>query len=243
MLTPLFKKLHNYQELSQEEKAVLSRSGEGPITFGKGQYIMQEGSSPGKAYVLVEGWACRHKSTACGKTQIVAFLIPGDLCDVNIALLDEMDHSISTITPVKAVNFTSQKLREIFDNHPRIAKSFTWSTLVDEAILREWLFCLGRLSATAALAHLLCELLLRHEAVGLAQNNEFFLPLTQTHLSEALGITHIHANRAIQTLRSQGLIEMCNRNVKILDWDGLAGFADFNPNYLHQKESGKGAEA
>lgn len=243
MLTPLFRKLHSYQELSAEEKTVLSRSGEGPISFPKGQDIMREGSSPDKAYVLVEGWACRHKTGACGKTQIVAFLIPGDLCDIHISLLDQMDHSISTITPVKAVSYTSEKLREIFDSHPRIGKCFTWSTLVDEAILREWLFCVGRLPATEALAHLLCELFMRHDMVGLAHNNEFYWPLTQTHLSEVLGITHIHTNRALHTLRSRGFIEIHKHNLKILDWDGLAGFASFDPKYLHQKFAEKATKA
>lgn len=243
MLTPLFRKLHNYQALTEDEKAILSRSGEGPISFPKGQDIMREGSAPDRAYVLVEGWACRHKTTSCGKTQIVAFLIPGDLCDIHVSLLDQMDHSISTITPVKAVNFTSQKLRDIFNSHPRIGKSFTWSTLVDEAILREWLFCVGRLSATAALAHLLCELLLRHEAVGLADDNGFYCPLTQNHLSEALGITHVHTNRALHTLRSEGFIKIHKHNLTILDWDGLASFADFDPKYLHQNAATKAAKA
>ncbi|HSP31884.1 MAG TPA: Crp/Fnr family transcriptional regulator [Halomonas sp.] len=235
MLTHLFRKLNNFQAYSEEDKAILSSCAQGPIEFAKGHDIMREGSSPGKAHVLVDGWACRYKIIDSGKSQIVAFLIPGDLCDIHISLLNRMDHSIATITPVIAMAFTREKLNDLFNDHPRVAKSFTWSILVDEAILRQWLVCIGRLTATAALAHLLCELFLRHKSVGLAQGNEFCLPLTQTHLSEALGITHVHTNRALHTLRSDGLIEMRKPNIKILDWDGLAELANFSPDYLHLK--------
>jgi len=48
---------------------------------------------------MLEGWACRYKILPSGTRQILAFLMPGDSCDLHAGLLAEMDHSIQTITP------------------------------------------------------------------------------------------------------------------------------------------------
>jgi hypothetical protein len=43
----------------------------------------------------------------------------------------------------------------------------------------------------------------------------------------------VHANRTLQELRRRGLVELENHRLKILDWHGLEGVADFDPAYLY----------
>ena len=89
---------------------------------------------------------------------------------------------------------------------------------MDEGILREWLVNMGRKAADRQIAHMFCELLCRLEAVGMANDDAFELPLTQIELADAVGLSSVHVNRVIQHLRDQDLIR----------WRGV----DFEvPNY------------
>ena len=111
-----------------------------------------------------------------------------------------------------------------------------WATLVDEAILREWVVKIGSCPATVRTAHLLCEMLLRLRAVGLASDDGYDLPLTQAELADAMGISAVHVNRVIRRLRSEGLVRIENRHVTIRNWERLKEIGEFTPAYLHQEQ-------
>src|ERR1700754_3939297 len=108
-----------------------------------------------------------------------------------------MDHSIATITPVRIASIARIDLLEVFAERPRISAALWWSSLQEEAILRERIVSLGRRDARGRIAYLLCELLWRHAAVGLTNGGKFSLPLTQTELGDTLGLTPVHVNRIL----------------------------------------------
>ncbi len=70
-------------------------------------------------------------------------------------------------------------------------------------------------------------------AVGLATENSYEFPVTQAELADTLGISTVHVNRMLQQLRKDGLLTLQGNCLTITDVDGLKGFAEFNPNYLH----------
>ena len=80
-------------------------------------------------------------------------------------------------------------------------KYFWRDTLIDSAILREWIVNVGQRPAPSRLAHTLVELRRRLASSGRAAGDTFEMPLTQEQISEALGITPVHANRIIRQLR------------------------------------------
>ena len=81
---------------------------------------------------------------------------------------------------------------------------------------------------------MLCELALRLEKIGAGAGGTFALPLTQEQLADCTGLTPVHTNRTLQTLRKEGLIELNGRSLKVLDWEGLRKAGDFDELYLHQ---------
>ena len=92
---------------------------------------------------------------------------------------------------------------------------------------------LGRRSASVHLAHLICELFVRLETVGLVRGNSFDFPITQTDISDMIGLSLVHTNRTIQDLRSSGLITWERKVVTIPDQQRLRDFAEFDPTYLN----------
>jgi CRP-like cAMP-binding protein len=128
---------------------------------------------------------------------------------------------------------THKDLRRFCEHHPRLAAALWRATLVQGAISREWVVNLGQRPAISRLAHLLCEMMTRMEAVGLAYSGSCDLRLTQEDLSEATGLSVVHVNRMLQELRAQNLITFGQGRLTIHDQGALARLGDFRPDYLH----------
>jgi len=92
----------------------------------------------------------------------------------------------------------------------------------------------GRRDSRARIAHLLCELAVRLKSIGAENGDEMFdFPVTQEQLADATGLTSVHTNRTLQSLRRDGLIQLTARSLTVLDWEGLRNAGDFDELYLH----------
>ena len=189
----------------------------------------------------MDGFACRYKLRANGSRQIMAYLVPGDFCDLHVFILREMDHTIATLSPCRVVDIPRERILELTERSA-LARALWWATLVDEATLREWLVNIGARSAEERIAHLLCELLLRLRVVGLADGAEYELPITQAELADTMGLSSVHVNRVLQRLRGDGLITLKGKQLVIPDPDRLIAFSGFTPNYLHLAQPNGPAE-
>ena len=197
------RKLEKFTTLSDEDKRVLEDAASDTREFGPREDIIREGDRPDYVHLMVEGWAVRYKLLPNGNRAILAYLIPGDLCDIHVTLY-EMDHSIATLSPCKVACIRGETISRIMREHERLPRALWWSTLVNEAILREWLVTVGYLPADKRLAHFICEMLLRTKAVGLTGDDSFELPLTQEELADSIGMSAVHMNRMLQELRGLG---------------------------------------
>lgn len=234
----LIDKLERFTRLSVEDRQVLKALARKVRLIEAGVDIIQEGDRPETVNLFLDGWACRYKQLEDGRRQIVAFFVPGDLCDIHIYVLREMDHAIAAITPVRLATVPREILLDTMDRHPRITRALWWESLVNAAIQREWTVNIGRRTALERLAHLFCELFLRLRAVGLAEGSTCPFPLTQLELADATGLTNVHVNRTLKEMRNAGLILLKSRQLTVPDLAALQKAALFNPNYLHLEREG-----
>jgi len=234
----LTRKLMNFVSLSEADRALLDQTTRAVREYGPGQQVIAEGDAPDHVHLVLDGFACRYKVSDGGERSIMAYLVPGDFCDLHVFILKEMDHTIATLSPCRIAEISRSLVLQLTER-PTIARGLWWATLVDEAVLREWLVNIGRRDAVERLAHLLCELLLRLEAVGMTFGESFELPITQVELADTLGLSAVHLNRSMQALRAKNLITLNNKKLVVLDFDGLKALGSFNPNYLHLAEDGR----
>ena len=233
----LIRKLDNSVKISDEDKRVLNDAARDIREFGPRQGIIREGDKPDHVHLMIEGWAGRYKMLPNGGRSIMAYLIPGDLCDVQVSLLNWMDHSIGTLSAAKVAFIPRAQMDGIIQENGTLARALWWRTLVNESILREWLVTVGHRSGDKRIAHLLCEILLRSRAAGLAHDDSFDLPPTQDELADSMGMSAVHMNRMLQELRREGLITTHGKQVQVRDLDRLMALADFDPNYLHYRRA------
>lgn len=230
----LVAKLGRFVPLNEAECDALLHLSRRGRRLRRGTDLIQEGDKPDSVFLLLEGWAFRYKSMIDGGRQILAYLLPGDLCDVQIFLFEEMDHSIGLLSDALVVKIPATEILDLMDRFPRIERALLWATLVDEATLREWLLNVGQRNALQRLAHLICELCVRLSVVNLVDESQTFaLPLTQAELADTTGMTAVHVNRSLQRLRKDGLIVTKGGNLTIVDFERLAEITGFNRNYLH----------
>jgi CRP-like cAMP-binding protein len=233
MLDVLVRKLEHGAELSKTDVKALEEAVASVKQIANQENLIEEGDRPEFVHVVLEGFACRYKLLEDGGRQIMAWLLPGDFCDLHVAILGQMDHNIGTLSSSKIALIRPESVHALTQTSPSLSKALWWASLVDEAILREWLVGMGRRTADRQIAHLFCELLARLQAVGRAPGNILKMPVTQSQLADSVGLSTVHVNRTVMQLRELGLITWRDKELKVIDVDGLQAFAGFDPNYLH----------
>lgn len=233
MPTPFVRKLEYGAGLSDQDRQALEQVVHDVRQFKPRHDLILEDDSPENVHVILEGFACRYKRLPDGGRQIIAYLVPGDCCDLHVSILSKIDHAIGTLTACKVALLPHTVIEDLMSQSRSITRALWWATLVDAGTVREWLINMSRRPADKRLAHLLCELLMRLQAVGLATENSFVLPLTQWQMADTLAITGVHLNRIVRQLRLDGLIMLKGHTITIPDVERLKSFSDFKPNYLH----------
>lgn len=196
-------------------------------------HLVREGARPTEVCLLLDGHACRYKTTRGGGRQIVSFHMPGDLLDLQQLMLPRADHDIVTISPARLAWFPASDIKRLQQNRPAINEALWRDTLIDASIYREWVLNVGRRDAKSRIAHMLCEFAARRQAAGLGGAERFELPMTQEQIADATGMTAVHVNRMLHALAAEGLIARDRRLVEIVDWNRMQRAADFDPAYLH----------
>lgn len=230
-------KLRRSPGFGQADLAALASLAADMQTIEPNCAIVSEGSLGDRIHILLDGWAARVKILENGSRQIPSLMLPGDICDIDALQLERNNCGVVAITRCSVAIFSRDAMTALFDAHRGLRNAVYRMMAVDNAIATQWAVCLGRRSARERLAHMLCELHARLEAIGEARGGSYTLPLTQEELADLLGLTAVHVNRTLQGLRADGVIQLRDHRLTIPDAAELARVAGFDPSYLHLREA------
>jgi CRP-like cAMP-binding protein len=202
-------------------------------TVSAGTDLLRQDAPTNALHILLGGWAARYKIMEDGSRFIPALAVPGDICDLDALRFDHLDYGVTMLSAGTVAVLPRQRAEALFATNPAIADAFWSLALAENSILTEWAASIGRRSASQRVAHLLCELLVRLTVVGKADGHSYDLPLTQEHIADVLGLTPVHVNRTLQSLRSTDLVTVQHRRVTIHDWAALSALCGFRSAYLH----------
>ncbi|MCK1392516.1 Crp/Fnr family transcriptional regulator [Bradyrhizobium sp. 1] len=232
----LIARLQAVAGLSEQDQAKLAGMPYKLKTLDGGEYLVREGDSPTSSTVVMSGVLSRQRVIS-ERNQISSFYIAGDMPDLHTLHLPVMDHELRSMGRSTVASVSHAYLREVMSGSPGLTQAFWRETLIHAAIYREWIENLGARPALGRIAHLLCELAVRLELVGLLDNGSFHLPFTQQDIADACGLSVVHVNRTLQELRREGLIEWRDHTVQLLDRARLEDAAEFSRQYLHALET------
>jgi CRP-like cAMP-binding protein len=202
-------------------------------TVERDAFIAREGEEPTYCSLILEGCAFRQKVVRNGTRQIISFHFPGEFIDLQSCLLAVNDHGVQALGACSLAVVPRKALLALIAQRPVLARAAWLDTLIEGAIVREWVVNVGRRNARARIAHLLCELAIRLESTT-ENGKAYHLPLTQEHIADATGLTSVHTNRTIQALRREGLFSLASGRLVVHDWKALRSIGDFSELYLHR---------
>jgi CRP-like cAMP-binding protein len=196
-------------------------------------YLVRDGDVVDSCAALLAGYAYRSKVTGTGSRQICCFHVRGDLVDLQNSVLGKADHSVQALTRASVAYVPHHAILKVCDSFPVIARALWRDTLIDASIFREWILNVGRRDARQRISHLLCEFALRQQAAGICPGPNYEFPLTQEQIGDATGLTSVHVNRIMQSMRRDGIISMGKHRIDVVDWPRLQAIGDFRRSYLH----------
>lgn len=206
------------------------------ITVKRGRDILVVNDRPDYVYVIESGWAARYTIRKNGTRRITGFMLPGDFCGIHAVTGEAMEHAITALTECEVARVQASIIEETVAVSPAIGKALWRAKLTDEAILRMWL--LNSQDAETALAHLICELHARADAIGAVHDDRFLVPVIQEQLGDALGMSAVHVNRMMKQLRLSGLVRFEGHEIIVPDIAALQLACGFSTAYLHLPKHG-----
>ena len=205
--------------------------------------VLRNGDRPTHVVIVLSGLLHRYTIGPEGKRQVHSFYLSNEAPSLETLYIDYMDNNLATVVATRIGLISHDQIYKIIDERPEARKLLWRQTLVQAAIFRQWLVRNSNLPAPMALAHLFCEMFMRADAVGLVENGNCSLPLTQEYVADALGLTAVHTNRTLQALRETGAVEWRSGQLTVYDWPKLRDVARFDPAYLHLRSTGPAPKA
>src|SRR5262249_15770145 len=220
------------QRLTHEELIIEAGPSVRITTVRKNKEILVPGTHYSSVYVNHNGWLLRYKILRTGSRQIIDFILPGQIFGLQACLFPNSLYFVATITESSLSIIPFEMIDDVFERSPRLARALFWSATCEAAIGGEHLIDGARRSAYERISHLLLELFIRLNGAGLTQDMSFEIPLTQELIGDAVGLTTVHVNRTMRSLREDKLIAIDGKRVTILDFEGLSLICDFENSYL-----------
>lgn len=200
--------------LDPATRALLAHPDAQDMQVAAGGIILAEGDQNPPLAVIRSGWAARCKSLPDGRRQILAFLLPGDLIGFQAQFAGAAATSVEAITDVHLRSCRPDSIRRPAD---AVAAHVIALMAVKQIELQDALLSLGQRTAAERMAALFLDLFERAASRQMLRAGALPMPLTQSHLSAALGVSPVHANRVIGKLQRSGAVRLQRGRLQILD--------------------------
>ena len=214
--------------LDEAQVAYMERFKQGELSIDRGTQVLVQGQRSAHVFTVLEGVLIRFKLLEDGRRQIVNFMFPGDLVGLQAAMGEPLAHGVEALTGARLCVFARGRFPELVLNHPELGYDVIWLAAKEEAALEEHLVALGQRTARERIAYLAVFLVQRAIETGLAQGNSLTLTVTQTQIADMLGLSLVHTNRTLQTLRQSNLILWNLSEIQIADMDAAREYARFD---------------
>jgi CRP-like cAMP-binding protein len=215
-----------------ERKALLSLPGQYRDIRAKEDVPDQPLPALGRMLVLQDGLMASYHDNIAGVRHLTALHVPGDMCGLNTIAWSAGPTCLTALTRSRIFAIPCGPMLEALRAQPGLATTFWRYSSSQMAIQAEKVISLGSRDAKQRLAHLMCELAVRH-GLPLAENAATFpLPLARHQLASAICVTPMHLSRTLGALRTDGLLFWTDGTITLPNRDRLARLADFDPGYL-----------
>lgn len=229
----LIDRLALFGEVTEFDKSLLRRLKIRPKRLVADEIVLEQGETAEHCVIVQSGMLAACQDLPNNKRQIVSAHFPGEIPDIQSFFSHRVYHTLFAINEALVGILSRAELKQTISESPALTDAFWRQTLIDGAIFRQWITSNGNRGSLAGTAHLLCELMTRAAAANLLSNSgTWTLPFTQQQLGDALGLSVVHVNRTLRTLREGNAAIIESGRLRVLDWAKLSAIAGFDQSYL-----------
>ena len=217
--SPLFK------HLSPEEVEKISK--DRIISFyNKGTFIYHEGNRIGGCYVLINGIIKVFKTGIDGKEQIIRFAKPFDIIGFRSVLNGELACTTAkTLEDCTLCYITQESLFYLVKNNGNFSLELLQLACRELGEANAYITDIAQKSVRERLAEIIVHL---KNEFGLDKDNTLQISLTREELANIVGTATESVIRLLSEFKTDKLIEIEGRKIKILNYNALVKVANFN---------------
>jgi CRP-like cAMP-binding protein len=171
--------------------------------------------------IICHGWAVRSIMAPDGHRQILSFLLPGDIISAANLFAPMSGHSVDAITEVIYRKFKQSELKAALFERPALLEKLSIIWIDERAQADQLALNISRKSAHKRIAWLILNLAKRLTKTEIIDGQRMDFPLRQHHIAHATGLTHIYVGKVLGEFQRDGLIEISNRSLRIIDKEKL----------------------
>ena len=227
--------LKSLRPMTNDQISFMQGFKQGEMSVAKTTQVLVEASISPHIYTVLEGILMRFKTMEDGRRQIVNYVFPGDLLGVQGAMLEPLSHGVEALTEATLCVFSRERIIELFREQPQLGFDMTWLSAKEESALDEHLLAVGQRTARERIAYLALFLFLRGRETGLVRGHVLRLAITQALIADTIGLSVVHTNRTLQSLRKLGLLDWTVDEIKIPDVESAIAFAQYDHQSSQQR--------
>jgi CRP-like cAMP-binding protein len=214
-----------FQSLGNSEQQLVESLTGRSLSLPPNRLLVDKGEVGVVLYRITSGWAYRFRDGGGGCRHILDFLMPGELVGLQAALLGVLDHSVRSLTSLQVSTIDARLVGESFRSEPNLAMRLARHAAAEASRVDELLTVIGCSDAVGRIAYLMLSLYHRQAARAEIDPRACPFPLRRQHLADTLGLTGAHINRTLNRLREDGIAQIENQSLSILDLPRLTELA------------------
>ncbi|WP_051881783.1 Crp/Fnr family transcriptional regulator [Parvularcula oceani] len=224
----LKQRLDLFEAIPAEARQALSEAMAPPADVDKNEVLRKAGGAADCFYLVDAGWFYSSSRLEDGGRQVYGFHLPGDLMGLQDLGWDIAVCDITAATPGRVIRIDKPAFRALLSAHPLLAGFFMTYGIFDHTQLIDRMRVVGRMEAIKRVGHLLLQLCgAQSEPAGEEPEGGYLLPIDQSLIGDAIGLTNISVSRMMGELESRGLIERSGRRLSLPDRQALAELSEF----------------
>jgi CRP/FNR family transcriptional regulator len=213
----LIARLERHLVLTAGEREAITSAEHREVRLKPGEILMAEGGLSDTLFVVHYGWLHSSAKLSTGGRQILRFHYAGDLIGTSSIAWSVASATLTAVSDSTVMELPKVELGRIFRQQPRLAGLLYAIAAAENVAMSD------------RLTSMLLDILARLRVTAGGVIDSYDLPLTQSDIGDALGLTKVHVNRTIRALERDGVIERNGRRLRLIDPDSLmrqTGFVD-----------------
>jgi len=216
-----------FSDLPREELEAMSQH-KTCIRYKKGQTLFYEGTRPMGLFCINSGKVKVYKISSDGKEQIIKLGKPGDLLGYRALISEEFYNSSATVIEEGAMCYIPKiDFLEILQRNPTFFRKMAKRVAHDLGLMEQKLVTIAQKSVRERLAATLIMLKETYGMEGDDESNLIDIALSREDLANIIGTATETVIRLLSDFKTQKLISLQGKKIKVLNPSGLVREADF----------------